>query len=98
MTTNPLALLTPMEWSSAPHARSPRAKPAKCGLRLSIRTTRRKDDMAKDYVNRAHVPVLINDMSARVLASERLRELEARDPMNLGRDDTLDYIADVRND
>lgn len=52
--------------------------------------------MAKDYVKRGHVPVVINGMSARVLAPERLRELETRDPMNLGRDVTLDYIVDVR--
>ena len=52
--------------------------------------------MAKDYVKRGHVPVTINGMSAKVLAPERLRELEARDPMNLGRDVTLDYIVDVR--
>ena len=52
--------------------------------------------MAKDYIKRGHVPVTINGMSAKVLAPERLRELEARDPMNLGRDVTLDYIVDVR--
>lgn len=52
--------------------------------------------MAKDYVKRGHVPVVINGMSAKVLAPERLREFEARDPMNLGRDVTLDYIVDVR--
>ena len=52
--------------------------------------------MAKHYVKRGHVPVVINGMSARVLAPERLKELEARDPMNLGRDVTLDYIVDVR--
>ena len=52
--------------------------------------------MAKDYTKRGHVPVTINGMSAKVLAPERLRELEARDPMNLGRDVTLDYIVDVR--
>ena len=52
--------------------------------------------MAKDYAKRGHVPVVINGMSARVLAPERPRELESRDPMNLGRDVTLDYIVDVR--
>ena len=52
--------------------------------------------MAKNYVKRGHVPITINGLEARVFAPERLRELEERDPMNLGRDVTLDYIVDVR--
>ena len=52
--------------------------------------------MAKDYIERGHVPVTMTGIEAQVFAPERLRELEARDPMNLGRDVTLDYIVDVR--
>ncbi len=52
--------------------------------------------MAKNYVKRGHVPITINGLEAKVFAPERLRELEERDPMNLGRDVTLDYIVDVR--
>ena len=52
--------------------------------------------MAKDYVKRGHVPVTINGMEAQVFAPERLRQLEVRDHMNLGRDVTPDYIVDVR--
>lgn len=52
--------------------------------------------MSKDYVERGHVPVSMTGLEAQVFAPERLKDLEARDPMNLGRDVTLDYIVDVR--